>query len=297
MNDLPILLDAIDVAAPCTSEWDAMDGSDTVRFCGECRKNVYNLSHMTRPEAEQVVREHEGRVCVRFYRRHDGTLLTRDCPVGLRAIRRRIARRLAGVAAMIGAILFGRAGNPLAAQGDGSPKQPAGNQHPGPGLIMGDICPPPKILNPPVMGKICPPQLAGLPAGWEQAAAVTVPAKQSWVKTPITVPDGGQVELRLDPRFKNAWSSSPTVQNVSAEGAANILAPAGYCLPGRADGCLVARIADVRHYIGKGTILTPRKGGLVYLSINDDEENERGDGFKDNDGEIHVLIRVVEASK
>ncbi|MCE9555357.1 MAG: hypothetical protein K8T91_18565 [Planctomycetes bacterium] len=58
----------------------------------------------------------------------------------------------------------------------------------------------------------------------------------------------------------------------------------------------MARIADVRHYIGKGTILTPRKGGVVYLSINDDEENQRGDGLKDNDGELHVLIRVVENS-
>ncbi|MCE9555358.1 MAG: hypothetical protein K8T91_18570 [Planctomycetes bacterium] len=191
MNDLPILLDAIDVASPCTAEWDAMDGSDTVRFCGECRKNVYNLSSMTRPEAEQVVREHEGRLCVRFYRRHDGTLLTRDCPVGLRAIRRRIARRLAGVAAMIGAILFGRAGNPLAALGE----QPAGIQLPGP-AVMGDIAPPPKILHPPVMGKICPPQPAGLPAGWENAVAVTVSAKQGWVMTPTTVQDGGQVELR-----------------------------------------------------------------------------------------------------
>ena len=294
MNDLPILLDAMDVASPCTADWEAMDGNDTVRFCGECRKNVYNLSHMTRREAEQVVREHEGHVCVRFYRRHDGTLLTRDCPVGLRAIRRRIARRLAGVAAMIGAILWGRVGNPLAAGGDEPPKQPAGNQHPGPALIMGEICPPPNILHPPVMGKMVPPKPAVAPKGWDKATAVTVSAKQNWVKTPISVPDGGQIELRLDPHFKNVWSSSPTVKNVSGEGAVNIIAPEGYCLPGRADGCLVARIADVRHYIGQGTLLAPRKGGVVYLSINDDEENQRGEGFKDNEGELHVLIRVVE---
>lgn len=34
----------------------------------------------------------EGRICGRLYRRADGTLLTRDCPVGLRALRRRVAR-------------------------------------------------------------------------------------------------------------------------------------------------------------------------------------------------------------
>jgi hypothetical protein len=35
-------------------------------------------------EAERLVVEKEGRLCVRFHRRADGTVLTRDCPVGLR---------------------------------------------------------------------------------------------------------------------------------------------------------------------------------------------------------------------
>ncbi|HVR40948.1 MAG TPA: carboxypeptidase-like regulatory domain-containing protein, partial [Thermoanaerobaculia bacterium] len=34
----------------------------------------------------------EGRVCARLYRRADGTVLTRDCPTGLRALRRRASR-------------------------------------------------------------------------------------------------------------------------------------------------------------------------------------------------------------
>jgi hypothetical protein len=302
MNQLPILLDALDVATPCTADWDAMTGSDTIRFCGQCGKNVYNLSHMSRPEAEQVVREHEGGLCVRFYRRHDGTLLTRDCPVGLRALRLRIARRIAGVAAMIGTLLFGRASHPLTARGNNAPLAPKAPPRP---ALMGDFVVPQKVAGPPIMGGACAPPVVGKvalprpqqrqrPAGWESAVEVTVPATQTWIKTPITVADGAEVELRLDPRFKNVWSSSPTVQNVSADGDANIVAPAGYCLPGRPDGCLVARIADVRHYIGKGTRLAPRKGGVVFLSINDREENQRGDGFKDNDGEMHVLIRLAE---
>jgi len=110
MHSLPIWmdLDNVHVASPCEADWDGMEGTDTVRFCGECRKNVYNLSEMTRSEAADVIREHEGRLCVRFFRRQDGTLLTQDCPVGLRALRRRLARRLAAVAAMFAAILFGR---------------------------------------------------------------------------------------------------------------------------------------------------------------------------------------------
>src|SRR5690348_11198318 len=46
------LLDRIQIASPCEASWDAMNGDDRVRFCGLCEKNVYNLSAMTRDEAE-----------------------------------------------------------------------------------------------------------------------------------------------------------------------------------------------------------------------------------------------------
>jgi len=74
-----------------------MTGDDRVRYCQECQLNVYNLSDMTRAEAEQLIASREGRLCVRFYRRADGTILTRDCPTGLRARVRRLSR-LAGAA-------------------------------------------------------------------------------------------------------------------------------------------------------------------------------------------------------
>ena len=73
-------LDVIDVASPCNVPWDQMHGTEAVRHCGQCKLHVYNISDMTRADAEAVIREHEGRLCVRFYRRHDGTLITRDCP-------------------------------------------------------------------------------------------------------------------------------------------------------------------------------------------------------------------------
>src|SRR5262245_30602687 len=34
------------IASPCSADWDEMTGDDRVRFCGRCRKNVYNLSEM-----------------------------------------------------------------------------------------------------------------------------------------------------------------------------------------------------------------------------------------------------------
>ena len=68
-----------------------MIGSERMRFCGACNLNVYNLSGMTRFEAESLIARNEGRLCVRFYRRRDGSIITKDCPVGLRAIQRRVS--------------------------------------------------------------------------------------------------------------------------------------------------------------------------------------------------------------
>jgi hypothetical protein len=84
-------LDNVRVASPCNADWDQMLGNDRVRFCGQCNLNVYNLSSMTRAQAEQLIERTEGRLCVRYFRRADGSVLTQDCPVGLKAVRRRMA--------------------------------------------------------------------------------------------------------------------------------------------------------------------------------------------------------------
>ncbi|HEU0031491.1 MAG TPA: hypothetical protein VFQ53_12720 [Kofleriaceae bacterium] len=96
---LPVL-DNIRVAAPCTAEWSKMVGDDRVRHCGDCKKNVYNLSAMTRDEAQALIVEREGDLCVRYFQRKDGTILTSDCTIGIsRRRRRRIVA--AGAAAML----------------------------------------------------------------------------------------------------------------------------------------------------------------------------------------------------
>lgn len=85
---LPIL-DDIRVAAPCSADWSKMTGDARARHCGDCNKHVYNLSEMTREEAHALLVEKEGTLCVRYYRRNDGTILTADCPVGTKRRRRR----------------------------------------------------------------------------------------------------------------------------------------------------------------------------------------------------------------
>lgn len=88
------ILKRVKVAAPCAQSWEAMPGGERVRSCERCGHKVYNLSGMTAHEAAKLVRGAEGtrRLCVRYYRRADGSMMTRDCPVGVRAVRRRIAR-------------------------------------------------------------------------------------------------------------------------------------------------------------------------------------------------------------
>src|SRR5262245_7201558 len=93
MPKLTSPLDHIKIAAPCSADWDQMFSFEDkrVRFCSQCNLNVYNLSDMSRQEAEVLINKTEGRLCVRFYRRADGSILTQNCPVGLRAIKRRVS--------------------------------------------------------------------------------------------------------------------------------------------------------------------------------------------------------------
>lgn len=100
-------LDNIKIASPCSQNWDAMTGIGRKRYCGECKLNVYNLSGMTRAEAESLLINSEGRLCVRFYRRQDGTILTRDCPVGWQAIKKRISRTAAAFVSLLFGLLGG----------------------------------------------------------------------------------------------------------------------------------------------------------------------------------------------
>ncbi|HST54042.1 MAG TPA: carboxypeptidase-like regulatory domain-containing protein [Pyrinomonadaceae bacterium] len=91
MTERADILGRVRVASPCRANWERMEGDERVRFCRECNLNVYNLSGMTRREAASLVAETEGRLCARFFRRADGTVLTKDCPTGLRAVRRRVS--------------------------------------------------------------------------------------------------------------------------------------------------------------------------------------------------------------
>lgn len=150
-------LKTLQIASPCAARWEAMAGDERKRFCGECRKNVYNLSAMTATEAEALLQTAgaDGRPpCVRFYRRADGTVLTSDCPIGVR-LAERARRRMAAVratAALVLAFLVDAFGGPDAPAKGGivmgaPPPQPPPTATPQPKAVQGGapawVTPPP----------------------------------------------------------------------------------------------------------------------------------------------------------
>jgi hypothetical protein len=100
------LLSKIKIATPCTADWDKMTGDERTRFCGQCKLNVYNISEMSTGEAASLIRKNEGRVCVRLFRRQDGTIITDNCPVGLRKLRERIRKVAAAVGIQLALTAF-----------------------------------------------------------------------------------------------------------------------------------------------------------------------------------------------
>ncbi|MBS2014079.1 MAG: hypothetical protein JST00_14410 [Deltaproteobacteria bacterium] len=144
------LLDQVRVASPCKAEWNDMVGDERVRFCLQCEKNVYNLSEMSRDAAEALLRERMGgELCVRFYQRADGTILTQDCPEGVKRKRRKkLAIAIAGAGAMAAAAVTMftktqcRTMGAVAYQGE---------------PMMGDVASPPSPPVPTVMGSFAPP--------------------------------------------------------------------------------------------------------------------------------------------
>jgi len=181
-----IHLNQVKVASPCHESWEAMDGDDRHRSCERCQKNVYNISEMTAAEATALIAQHEGKLCVRFYRREDGTVITKDCPVGSARIRRRKTISFAWAVSMaIAALDVSAQRNAIASKQtatDGktkiSVKRPAPHNtpHPNP-MIMGMIALPSKT-----------PQTPQKPPHQTPQPTTQIPATMGKIAMPATHP-------------------------------------------------------------------------------------------------------------
>jgi hypothetical protein len=110
MKDTQFNINSLRIAAPCSMGWENMAGDERKRFCAACELNVYNISEMTTEEVRALIGGSPGGICGRIYRRFDDTVITKDCPTGVRELRKRAARFAgAALSAVLGLFSVGAA--------------------------------------------------------------------------------------------------------------------------------------------------------------------------------------------
>jgi hypothetical protein len=150
------ILDNVKVSSPCSVRWESMAGDDRTRICSQCQLRVFNLSGMSRDEAEDLIRAKQGRLCVRYYQRADGTIMTSDCPKG---VGRRLRRALAAAVGLflslvVAACAWAHWTSDRRSEQTGlrlRDREPFRTIHewldPSPPVVMGVLCPPPEEIT------------------------------------------------------------------------------------------------------------------------------------------------------
>ena len=150
MSSSRISLAQIRVATPCAQSWQEMDGDDRARFCTHCDRHVHNLSGMARDQAERLICESAGRLCIAYFPKADGSPQTLEYRP--RSRQRRFGWIFATVLGSLGALA-------AAVLQHASADQPA---PPIAGMLIGT---PPPLKGQMIVGDMGPPatQPAGLP--------------------------------------------------------------------------------------------------------------------------------------
>lgn len=99
------LLDVIRIAEPCTEAWSSMTGDERARDCRKCDKTVFDLSVLTRAEAEALLAAKGANMCGRYVQRPDGAIVLADCLVTRKP---RLATVAVVAAALVGGALLSR---------------------------------------------------------------------------------------------------------------------------------------------------------------------------------------------
>jgi hypothetical protein len=72
-------LDRVAVVGPCSKRWEELEGDGAKRYCETCELHVLDLSSLSRRRAETVLRERDGRLCVRYLiHPEEGRVLTKE---------------------------------------------------------------------------------------------------------------------------------------------------------------------------------------------------------------------------
>lgn len=127
------LLNSVQIARPCPASWEQMAGNDRIRHCSICTQNVYDLSAMTADEVREFLTTPDEHVCIRLYRRPDGTVMTRDCSIGiLSQIRTFVSWAAVAVVSMLWIFSLRGCGDSM-------------DEKVMKGHTMGKLCPPPQV--------------------------------------------------------------------------------------------------------------------------------------------------------
>ena len=111
MTKKPDMLDRLQISVPCSIDWDQMVGSDRMRYCSECSRDVHDISRMTRNEAMALISSATGRLCVRLVRDQDGSTLTEEPFVRVHLA----GRRVSPIATAVVTAIMGISGSAVAA--------------------------------------------------------------------------------------------------------------------------------------------------------------------------------------
>jgi hypothetical protein len=77
---------------PCPADWDLMRGDERVRYCPECKRDVYDFSKMSDEDIEHLVARGGQRLCARVRQRPSGVVVTTDSSVSFGGLMRRMSR-------------------------------------------------------------------------------------------------------------------------------------------------------------------------------------------------------------
>ncbi len=123
MNDSKLNLDSIVIESPCKVDWNSMTGDEKSRFCHQCKLNVYNISEMEDKEIIELFERNSdsnaSQLCLRMYKRADGTVIRRDCQIRLRQLKKALIR---SVASVVGLTAWFSVSQPAMAQTEADPK-------------------------------------------------------------------------------------------------------------------------------------------------------------------------------
>ena len=86
------ILDRVSIGSSCQTDWEAMNGDQSQRYCDQCEKSVYNFSQLTRSQAEALIARTKGKLCARIERRPDGSILTADKSYSLPRLNQKFLR-------------------------------------------------------------------------------------------------------------------------------------------------------------------------------------------------------------